>query len=122
MKAVIQSIDIKTLKKEKLNLETSCFLIFKNGQLQILDNIAMEQNKEEIIEIRVKNNFIVLKNFDMLDGYQYAKVLKEPNLLYRNFDYNYEKVGIRDQFIIDNDLYYVKAINVKNAFQLNSVR
>ena len=121
MKAVIQVTDKEKTKKEKLELKNSCFLIYKDNHLQTIDNIALEEDKKGIIEIRVKNNFILLKNLDMLGGYQYAKELKDSSLLYKNFDYEFEKVGIRDQFIIDNDLYYVKAINVKNVFQLNSV-
>ena len=64
---------------------------------------------------------MLLKNLDLAKSYMYHDILTGSYLLFKTFHKSFKSISIRDQFIIDKDLFYIKGINVNSVFKVNSV-
>lgn len=122
MKSITLKItNYNTKKKYSFTVSESTFIIINKEQVSLEPNIATVEEKEDILVLRLNSMSVTLCNLNRLGGFQYNQSLISSDLLYKNFNTDYEKVFVKDQFLIDGDLYYIKALNVKNTFKLNSV-
>lgn len=56
-------------------------------------------------------------------NFHYSKLIDKPNeILWRNFNIDYEPLSIKDMFLDKDNIYYIKAIKLNGKFKVNQVK
>ena len=105
----------------KVQVDQSGFIYISHDRVRFSPNILDLQASEDTLKIQLDGEGVFLQSVPYYTNFLYSRVLHELPLLFKRFDRAHEPVDIRDQFIINNNLYIVKFTNFNGTFKLNNV-
>lgn len=109
--------------KNKLQISNSGFLLIDPSSIRFIEDMCSLKKIPNIVELIIKKDSLILKNISNFQNYLYPKILKkETQLLFKNFNFEYIPVSIKDFFLIDENLYYIKMINLNGFLKVNSTK
>lgn len=107
----------------KLEIKNSGFLLIDPPSIKFIEDMCSLKKIPNISELLIKKSSLELKNISNYQNYLYPKILNnELDLLFKNFNNDYNPLTIKDFFIIDNDLFYVKMVNLNGFLKVNSTK